>query len=87
MNDIKAVNNNKNFLLKFVDDITVSLPIEENVGLDESETEVLSFIEWSEKNWIENMGTSFMRRDYQDAARKKRKGTLFKCLVVLALEH
>ena len=50
INDIKAVNTNKNFLVKFADDITVSLPIEANVGLDESETEVLSFIEWSENN-------------------------------------
>ena len=37
-------------LIRFADDITVSLPIEANVGLDESETEVLSFIEWSENN-------------------------------------
>ncbi|KAK2553043.1 hypothetical protein P5673_025768, partial [Acropora cervicornis] len=50
INDIKAVNNNKNLQVKFADDITVSLPIEANVGLDESETEVLSFIEWSEMN-------------------------------------
>lgn len=48
--DIKAVNTNKNLLVKFADDITISLPIEANVGLDESETEILSFIEWSEKN-------------------------------------
>ena len=48
INDIKAVNTN--LLVKFTDDITVSLPIEANVGLDESETEVLSFIEWSENN-------------------------------------
>ena len=39
-----------NLLVKFADDITVSLPIEANVGLDESEAEVLSFIEWSENN-------------------------------------
>ena len=45
INDIKAVNTNKNLLVRFADDITVSLPIEANVGLDESETEVLSFIE------------------------------------------
>ena len=50
INDIKAVNTDKNLLVKFADDITVSLPIEANVGLDESQTEVLSFIEWSEKN-------------------------------------
>ena len=50
INDIKAVNTNKNLLVKFADDITVSWPIEANVGLDESETEVLSFIEWSENN-------------------------------------
>ena len=50
INDIKAVNTNKNLLVEFSDDITVSLPIEANVGLDESETEVLSFIEWSENN-------------------------------------
>ena len=50
INDIKAVNTNKNLLVKFADDITVSLPIEANVGLDESETEVLSSIEWSENN-------------------------------------
>ena len=50
INDIKAVNTDKNRLVKFADDITVSLPIEANVGLDESQTEVLSFIEWSEKN-------------------------------------
>ena len=49
-NDIKAVNTNKNLLVKFADDTTVSLPIEANVGLDESEAEVLSFIEWSENN-------------------------------------
>ena len=48
INDIKAVNTNKNLLVKFADDITVSLPIEPNVGLNDSETEVLSFIEWSE---------------------------------------
>ena len=47
---MKAVNTNKNLLVKFADNITVSLPIEANVGLDESETEVLSFIEWSENN-------------------------------------
>ena len=41
---------NKNLLVKFADDITISLPIEANVGLDESEMEVLSFIEWSENN-------------------------------------
>ena len=50
VNDIKAVNTNNNVLVKFADDITVSLPIEVNVGLDESETEVLSFIEWSQNN-------------------------------------
>ena len=50
INDIKAVNTNKNLPVEFSDDITVSLPIEANVGLDESETEVLSFIEWSENN-------------------------------------
>ena len=50
INDIKAVNTNNNLLVKFADDITVSLPIEANVGLDESETEVLSFVEWSENN-------------------------------------
>ena len=50
INDIKAVNTNKNPLVKFADDITVSLPIEANVGLDVSETEVLSFVKWSENN-------------------------------------
>ena len=50
INDIKAVNTNKNLLVKFADDITVSLPMEANVGLDKFETEVLSFIEWSENN-------------------------------------
>ena len=45
-----SVNTDKNLLVKFADDITVSLPIEANVGLDESETEVQSFIEWSVKN-------------------------------------
>ena len=44
------MNTNKNLLVKFADDITISLPIEANVGLDESEMEVLSFIEWSEIN-------------------------------------
>ena len=44
-NDIKVVNTNKNLLVKFADDTTVTLPIKANVGLDESETEVLSFIE------------------------------------------
>ena len=48
INDIKAVNTNKNLLVKCAGDITVSLPIEPNVGLNDSETEVLSFIEWSE---------------------------------------
>ena len=33
INDIKAVNTNKNLLVKFADDITVSLPIEANVAL------------------------------------------------------
>ena len=50
INDLKAVNTNKNLLVNFAEDITVSLPIEANVGLDESETEVLSFIEWSDNN-------------------------------------
>ena len=50
INDIKAVDTNKNLLVKFANDVTVSLPIEANVGLDESETEVLSFLEWSEIN-------------------------------------
>ena len=50
INDIKAVNTNKNLLVKFADDITVSLPIEPNAGLDKFETEVLSFIEWAENN-------------------------------------
>ena len=48
--DIKVVNTNKNLLVKIADDITVSLPLEANVCLDGSETEVLSFIEWSENN-------------------------------------
>ncbi|CAH3031607.1 unnamed protein product, partial [Pocillopora meandrina] len=39
INDIKAVNTDKNLLVKFADDITVSLPIEANVGLDESQIE------------------------------------------------
>ena len=43
--DIKAVNTNKNLLVKYADDITISLRIEANVGLDESEMKVLSFIE------------------------------------------
>ena len=50
INGIKAVNTKKNRLVKFADDITVSLPIEANAGLDEPEMEVLSFIEWSENN-------------------------------------
>ena len=50
INDIKADNTNKNLLVKFADDITVRWQIEENVGLDEFETEVLSFIECSENN-------------------------------------
>ena len=50
INNIKAVNTNNNLLVKFADYITVSLPIEANVGLDKSETEVLSFLEWSENN-------------------------------------
>ena len=33
---IKAVNTDKNLLVKFADDITVSFLIEANVGLDES---------------------------------------------------
>ena len=53
INDIKAVNTDKNLLVKFADDITVSLPIEASVGLDESETEVQSCIEWSEKNCMQ----------------------------------
>ena len=52
INDLKAVNTNKNLLVKIADGITVTLPTEANVGLDESETEVLSFIEWSENNCI-----------------------------------
>ena len=52
INGIKAVNTKKNLLVKFADDITVSLPIEANAGLDEPEMEVLSFIEWSENNCI-----------------------------------
>ena len=47
---MKAVDTSKNLLVEFADDVTVSLPIEANVGLDESETKVLSFIEWSENN-------------------------------------
>ena len=50
INDLKAVNTNKNLLVYFAEDITVSLPIKANVGFDESETKVLSFIEWSENN-------------------------------------
>ena len=46
------MNTNKNLLVKFADDITISLPTEANVGLDGSEMEVLSFIEWSENNRI-----------------------------------
>lgn len=42
INGIKAVKTKKNLLVKFADEIIVSLPIEANV--DESETEVLSFI-------------------------------------------
>ena len=53
INNIKAVNTDKNLLVKFADDITVSLPIEASVGLDESEREVESFIEWSEKNCMQ----------------------------------
>ena len=68
INDIKAVNTDKNLLVKFAD-ISVSLPIEANVGLGESEAEVQSFIEWSEEElhesqFVENMGTSFTRKDY-----------------------
>ena len=48
INDIKAVNTNKNLLVKFAGDIAFSLLIEANVGLDESETKILSLIEWSE---------------------------------------
>ena len=47
---IKAFNTSKNLLIKFADNVTVRLPVEANVGLNESETEVLSFIEWSENN-------------------------------------
>ena len=50
INDIKADNTNKNLLVKFAGDITVKWQIEENVSLDEFETEVLSFIEWPENN-------------------------------------
>ena len=50
INDIKAVNTNKKLLVKYADDITISSLIEANVGLDEPEMEVPSFIEWSENN-------------------------------------
>ena len=40
INDIKAINTDKNLLVKFADDITVSLPIEANVGSDESEADL-----------------------------------------------
>ena len=53
INDIKAVNTDKNLLVKFADDIAVCLQIEASVGLDESETEVQSFIKWSEKNCMQ----------------------------------
>lgn len=48
--DIKAVNTNKNLIVKFADDRTIILSIEKYVGLDQSEMEVLSFIEWCENN-------------------------------------
>ena len=70
---IQLCDSTKNLLVKFADDITVSLPIEANVGLDESETEVLFFIERSENNCMKvnltiKRGTSFTRKDYQDAS-------------------
>ena len=74
INDIKAVNTSKNLLVKFADDIAVSLPIEANVGLDESETEVPSFKycivqeQLHESQFDENIGTSFTRKDHEDAS-------------------
>ena len=46
VNNIKAVNTDKNLLVKFADDITVSLPIEANVGLNESEIACSAGVFW-----------------------------------------
>ena len=46
VNNIKAVNTDKNLLVKFADDITVSLPIEANLGLNESEMACSAGIFW-----------------------------------------
>ena len=50
VNDIKAVNPGKNLLVKFADDITLSIPIKIDVTPDDSEVEVLSFMKWSQDN-------------------------------------
>ena len=50
VNDIKAVNPGKNLLVKFADDITLSIPITIDVTPDDSEVEVLSFMKWSQDN-------------------------------------
>ena len=74
INDIKAVNTNKNLLVKNADDVTVSFPIEANVGLDESAGKGSPNRYWiareqlHELQFDKNMGTCFTRKDYQDAS-------------------
>ena len=60
INDIKAVNPSGNLLVKYADDISLSIPVGAKLSQADSEIEVKSIMEWAKNNRISlNLGKTW----------------------------
>ena len=60
INDIKAVNPSGNLLVKYTDDISLSIPVGAKLNQADSESEVKSIMEWAKNNRMSlNLGKTW----------------------------
>ena len=60
VNDIKAVNLSSNLLVKYADDISLSIPVGTKLSQVDSEIEVKSIMEWAKNNrMVLNLGKTW----------------------------
>ena len=60
INDIKAVNPSSNLLVKYADDISLSIPVGSKLSQADSELEVKYIMEWAKKNRMSlNLGKTW----------------------------
>ena len=60
INDIKAVNPSGNLLVKYADDISLSIPVSAKLNQADSESEVKSIMEWAKNNRMSlNLGKTW----------------------------